>query len=342
MNILIWGTGSQCALYRNLLLSPEFLKHSTMKHDKDTSKYNVLALINNDPNSPKQIDNIPVISKENIHNFKFDYIVVIVLKEHYNEIMKDAAAIGIDRNRLVPIDQFLRQEKIVEPSSEEIKIQCSIIQDILHSDEKDIHSYEWLYNKICEYGIFCYQANWYTYGNHIRWTKYGMLQIPEEFARFCLLLGTLKVHTALEIGVFRGRSSYFMCAVLARMNPDLKYVLVDINDGLDNYDTYQKILPNLEKRIPSCSKDYIGQHFDFVFIDGSHTYQDSIADYYNVGQYSNVLTGFHDIYAHEYDHEGGGTVRTWQEVAEKTQGKEHLIFSTYPEKWMGIGCVMAK
>jgi len=51
------------------------------------------------------------------------------------------------------------------------------------------------------------------------------------------------------------------------------------------------------------------------------------------------LAGFHDVYAHEYDDENGGTVRMWQEVMQREQGNECRVFSKYPDRWMGIGCV---
>ena len=52
-----------------------------------------------------------------------------------------------------------------------------------------------------------------------------------------------------------------------------------------------------------------------------------------------ILQCFHDIYAHEYDRQNGGVVRTWQEVVQSTTDKKHKVFSKYPDQWMGIGVV---
>lgn len=96
----------------------------------------------------------------------------------------------------------------------------------------------------------------------------------------------------------------------------------------------------MEKKIPSTSEDYKGESYDFVFIDADHSYDGAMQDYLNIGQYAKKLTVFHDIYAHEYDEYNGGTVRLWKEVCEANSGKERKIFSIYPDKWMGIGCLV--
>ena len=65
-----------------------------------------------------------------------------------------------------------------------------------------------------------------------------------------------------------------------------------------------------------------------------------MADYLNVGQYAKKMVCFHDIYAHEYDSQKGGTVRTWEEVCTMTPGLPKMVFSQFPNRWMGIGVVI--
>lgn len=169
-----------------------------------------------------------------------------------------------------------------------------------------------------------------------------MQQIPHEFTKLCLSLGQFRnIKSAIEVGVFKGLSSYFMCAVLSRRNPDLVYTQVDIEDRLENFEEFKSILPALRKQIPSTSDDYIGRNYDYVFIDADHSYDGSMKDYLNVGQYANRMVVFHDIYAHEYDEENGGTVRMWKEVKEleKQKGNRVNEYTEYPNQWMGIGCV---
>jgi hypothetical protein len=111
--------------------------------------------------------------------------------------------------------------------------------------------------------------------------------------------------------------------------------MVDINDQLDNFEVFSQIVPCV-KKIPATSDDFKGQKFDFVFIDGDHSYDGSMQDFLNVGQYTNKIVCFHDIYAHEYDNLNGGTTRTWNEVS-NLDNFSKLTFSQFPDQWMGIG-----
>lgn len=326
-NILVWGPGGRYYMYRNLL----------MNH------CNICALVNNDSNSPKVLDNIPVITKNDITLFQYDVIVVAVQSAYTEqEIRQEADSIGIPNEQIISLDQFLSQYDLTDIQEQErvCKRQLQVLQSILEANEHDIQNYSWWYNKICEYGIYCFQHDWYKFVEKIQWTAYGLMQIPEEFAEFCLRLSTLDIETAIEIGVYKGKSSYFMCAVLMRRNPSLSYKLVDIRDQLDDFEEFHKILPALQKCIPSTSDEYASQSFDFVFIDGDHSYDGAMRDFQNLGAHSKVITAFHDVYAHEYDRENGGVVRAWQEVLAKTQEQRHAIYSMYPGKWMGIGCLL--
>lgn len=323
--ILVWGTGRRCAMWHKWL----------MQH------FEVKAFINHTPSIPAVIKGIPVISKENIEKVERDVIVIATDYEMEMDIRKDATAIGLSEDELVGIEQLVKDECLEGRYEEEIALkQVGVIKDILNADDCEVCDFNWMYRKVLEYGIFCFENDWFNAYDDIEWNVYGLQQIPEEFADFCLSIASLKVQTAIEIGVYRGRSSYFICALLMRSNPELRYLLVDIADRLDSFEVFQSLLPSLEKKIPSTSESYKGKVFDFVFIDADHSYDASMRDFENVGKYAKIIACFHDIYAHEYDYENGGTVRMWKEVMKKTRGKRHRIYSKYPEQWMGIGCVL--
>ena len=222
---------------------------------------------------------------------------------------------------------------------QDIERQIQVLNSIINATDEEIHNINFLLDKINEFGIT--PLAWLKeLDTSPIYTENGMIQVPGEFANFCLYLLDKNIHTAIEIGVFRGRSSYFMCAILYRSCPDLVYNMVDIADYLDGFEEFQKVLPCLKKCIPNTSDDYKGKQFDLVFIDADHSYEGAMRDFLNVGQYAGKLVCFHDIYAHEYDSQDGGTVRMWNEICSMTPNLPKLIFSQFPNRWMGIGVVL--
>ena len=324
--ILLWGAG-KC--YKEQY---ERLQRLIKKNNIE-----VMALINRE-GEPKVIDGYHVIAKDKIVTYEYDKIIITADEIEAQSIRNDAKELNIDEEKLMEIWLFLDLLEMGERFYNDlIQKQENILKEILAASDEEILSYHWLRQKINEYGIYPFRKE----GERINWSRYGVLQVLDEFTKFCNFIGSQEgIKTAIEVGVARGRSSYIICALLSRKNPDLKYTLVDICDQLDSFTRFQKILPSLVKNIPSTSEDYKGRNYDFVFIDADHSYDESMKDYLNIGQYARVITCFHDIYAHEYDHCNGGIVRTWNEVQELTREKEHKIFSSYPGQWMGIGCVI--
>lgn len=217
--------------------------------------------------------------------------------------------------------------------------QIEVLKRILNASDKEIHNMDFLLENIKEYGIT--PLAWLQeLDDTLIYTGNGMIQVPGEFASLCYFLADQEIHTAIEVGVYRGRSSYFICAVLYRNNPDLVYDMVDIVDNLDEFEKFNEVLPCLRKQIPHTSKDFIGKTYDFVFIDADHSYSASMEDYLNVGRYAKKIVCFHDIFAHEYDSQEGGVARTWNEIGAATPELPKMIFSQFPNRWMGIGLIM--
>ncbi len=327
--IIIWGTGAVLAMYHRFLME----------------RFEVCAFISEAMNPeylPEEVQlGAPLISAEQLKDYERDAIVTALREVDREAVEKAALSIGIGREELIPIEEFLISEKLAEEYEEaSFSVQSMVLKEIATASDEEISDYDWMYRRVISYGIFCFKRNWFQEDSRIRWDKNGIQQVPEEFTEFCVFLSPLRLETALELGVFRGRSSYFMCAVLMRKNPGLSYLMADIEDRLDRFDGFFSLLPALKKRIPSTSEDFSGKQFDYVFIDADHSYDASIRDYENVGQFAGSLLAFHDVYGHEYDSENGGTVRTWKEVMERTKRKAHRVFSKYPDQWMGIGCVL--
>lgn len=217
--------------------------------------------------------------------------------------------------------------------------QIRVLNRIIQASDEEANSLSFWMQNIKEYGIFPF--SWLVeLDAGSNYTENGIMQVQGEIANFCRFLSGQELHTAIEIGVYRGRSSYLICAAIYRKNPDLLYDMVDIVDGLDEFDEFKKVLPCIRKQIPHTSNDFAEKEYDFVFIDADHSYEGSMTDYINVGRYAKKLVCFHDIYAHEYDAQGGGCAKTWEEVCTMTPNLPKLIFSQFPNRWMGIGVVV--
>ena len=323
--IVVWGTEKRTAMYYKWL----------------EGQYDIVAFVAT-RECDALIHGIPVISPASICDYPCDRLVMTVEAKDADEHIKIALSKGVNERSIVTIDELVVEggngnEYVKYVSS----IQLQIVKEILYASDEEVENYDWMYNRVIRYGIFCFNAHWYEIeDNDFHYAVYGLQQIPEEFAEFCNFIAKFNISTAAEIGVYRGRSAFFLCAILARKNKNLTYKLIDIFDRIDDFNAFKEVLPQLEKCIPSCSDNYKNQKYDFVFIDADHSYDASISDYNNVGQFSKVIVAFHDVYAHEYDKENGGTVRTWEEVVQRNTQYEHRVFSMYPQKWMGIGCIV--
>lgn len=319
--VIIWGTG-QVYQYNKFEIR-ELVQDGII---------NIVALVD-EKKAGQTIDGYSVYGKQDIMNLIWDKILVAA-DAAYDSIMDDIKAMGIERERVNSIFPYL--ERYYSRTTER---QLDTIKEILQASDEDVKNYEWMYQKISQYGVYPFTRNVNDAGENINWSALGVVQTIEEFTEFCNYISDLRIQTAIEIGIYKGRSSYFMCALLSRKNKNLKYVLVDIKDHLKEYQRFKEILPALDKRIPSTSDDYIEQKYDFVFIDADHSYDASIKDYMNCGQYANKVVVFHDIFCHEHDEKNGGIVRTWKEVVDMNKRYKHRVFSKYPEDWMGIGVI---
>jgi hypothetical protein len=209
---------------------------------------------------------------------------------------------------------------------------------VLASSDEEFRSRPFLLQQLKCFGIP--YNNWPEMDAFIDWKNpndFGVMQLPTEFVDFLMFASLLDLRTAVEIGVWRGLSSYFAAAVLQRRRPDMVYTLLDSNDGLYGYEEFSQVL-NLERVTPGGSADIYGQAFDLVLIDGDHSYDGAQADLLNVGLYAGKAIAFHDIHGHEFEHLNGGVVRLWKEFRTAQRDKLTILeFSHHPRPWMGIG-----
>ena len=236
-------------------------------------------------------------------------------------------------NKTELLDDFVKPYHV-----ETERQQVTILRELVEASDEEISNRDWLSSRLYRYGFFPFFKLAKNPQAGVHFSTSGILQVPDEFVDFCIELSKVKCKKAIEIGVARGGSSYVMAALLYRNNPHMTYQMVDIVDNLVHFEEARGIIPSLAKCIPSTSEDFKGQQYDFCFIDADHSYEGVMADWQNVGRYVKMCV-FHDIYAHEYDAENGGTVRGWQEIKAEMSGSTIREYTKYPDKWMGIGVV---
>lgn len=213
-----------------------------------------------------------------------------------------------------------------------------VIDRILSSTDEEITNRKFLLDLFYEYGLPqinpAFFAPWSKYMNA---SGFGALQVPSEYIDCLRKLMTLGLKNGIEIGVYRGGFSYFTAAVLQRVRPEFKLVMVDPFDSLIGFDAFSQKL-HLQKAIPATSDNFKGQAFEFVFIDGDHTYEGAIRDYRNVGVYATKALGFHDIHDNSAD---AGTIPAWNTIKSETcESHEVFEFAHGIERGLGIGLVV--
>jgi predicted O-methyltransferase YrrM len=162
-----------------------------------------------------------------------------------------------------------------------------------------------------------------------------------EIDGLVLLLNQYNVGTMLEIGSKNGATARYLANKCALKT----VVMVDNDPGPDLLKTVEKIRRDgvAAYYLPMDSQDqetvaHVAQHapFDFVFIDGDHTYEGCRSDWLNYGPMGNIVA-FHDITGDGKGKEGRFEVgKAWTAIKSPYRATFEIV--EYGRQ-MGIGVV---
>jgi hypothetical protein len=160
---------------------------------------------------------------------------------------------------------------------------------------------EWIHQWICSIGVANLDPAEETYANQVHLMNasfQGVSQYPLEFARWLHFLGDQRIRSYFEIGCFNGATACLATAYLRRFEPAFRCITIDLWPWYIFEDEIAAVLP-VEYHLGKLARDFRGQQFDAVFIDGDHSFEWSWQDYQNVGRHARVCA-FHDIRSLHY------------------------------------------
>lgn len=213
----------------------------------------------------------------------------------------------VDIHEIIP-------KPIPELIPHDVRKGLKVVNRILASSDEEIWSRKFLLDNFQEYGVMRATPEFFqTWAKYMNQSGFGSLQVPTEIVDCLRRVMPLKIKSAVEIGVYRGGLSYFMTSVFQRLDPEFELLMVDPWDSLLGvFDQFAEVL-NLRYAIPSTSSDFADQAFDFVFVDGDHTYEGAMRDFHNLGKFAQAMA-VHDIHDHSAN---VGTPRAWDEMKQE-------------------------
>lgn len=114
------------------------------------------------------------------------------------------------------------------------------------------------------------------------WKTY--LQFLQKYCKKFRIKNPIVVEVGVQMGKQKQHYEKFLDAIHIGIDIEEKYSKPDILGDSHNPDTVRKLKEVLN-----------GRKINFLFLDGMHTYLDTIADYYAYGPMTKDVIAFHDI-----------------------------------------------
>lgn len=178
--------------------------------------------------------------------------------------------------------------------------------------------------------------------------RYQMEQIPEEIWPFAEWLYARRPHNVLEIGVRHGGTSALWHGLCTGTVVGIDWESRDsLGSGthklhkemMKTYSRFRSVIGD-SKLKSTIDKAYIGETYDFIFIDGDHSYQGVWRDFFN---YRPLLSAggciaFHDIVdTHTTRSAGQGVFTFWGEL--KARYPDKCCEFCVNGEWGGLGAI---
>lgn len=171
--------------------------------------------------------------------------------------------------------------------------------------------------------------------------KFKIQQIKEEW--FWLIGQTVNTWeergNILEIGAYDGGSTSFLSNFADKM------ITIDMNDpcrfDVRDIQAFDYEYIGGDSHHPNQTQRFGDHEWDFVFIDGDHSYEGVKADFYNILPHLQKGTpvAFHDIAISDFHHEHGCYVgEFWRDLKKEYSATKFDEYST-SDVWGGIGVV---
>jgi len=194
-----------------------------------------------------------------------------------------------------------------------------------------------------------FDFSWNFYNGLIR-----PMQIKEEFVELLKIFKELNPKYILEIGTANGGTLFCFCKLA---EDDATIISIDLPEGpfgggypewkIPIYQAFAKKNQKLyllrkdshqQETLEEVKKILNGNHLDFLFIDGDHSYEGVKKDFemYSPLVRKGGIIAFHDIVKHPPD-TGCEVGKLWNEIKNSFNFKE--IIKDINQNWAGIGVI---